>query len=215
MDATSKYTDALATVAARMAVLKEIEPLLKRRDYILHAQSNMQAGSKERLLSRSVNMAKQLREEESLRKMIQKEIPSITAQVVSLCDSWEALTRTRMIINNKDVLRVVSGMTKDANSTTTTSATNGSAAHGGGSTGDCGSPRPTQYIYGVEAAAAIGAASTTPGSRLGSPVPGGICLLYTSDAADEEDSVDLGGRRIIKKKKEKHKNINPWYITSK
>src|SRR5665648_658569 len=26
-------------------------------------------------------------------------------------------------------------------------------------------------------------------------------LLYTSDAADEEDSVDLGGRRIIKKKK--------------
>eukprot|EP00658_Telonema_sp_P-2_P010281 TRINITY_DN13873_c0_g1_i8.p1 TRINITY_DN13873_c0_g1~~TRINITY_DN13873_c0_g1_i8.p1 ORF type:complete len:137 (-),score=35.86 TRINITY_DN13873_c0_g1_i8:52-462(-) len=27
------------------------------------------------------------------------------------------------------------------------------------------------------------------------------CLLYTSDAADEEDSVDLGGRRIIKKKK--------------
>ena len=27
------------------------------------------------------------------------------------------------------------------------------------------------------------------------------CLLYTSEAADEEDSVDLGGRRIIKKKK--------------
>eukprot|EP00658_Telonema_sp_P-2_P036053 TRINITY_DN26138_c0_g1_i3.p1 TRINITY_DN26138_c0_g1~~TRINITY_DN26138_c0_g1_i3.p1 ORF type:complete len:155 (-),score=9.77 TRINITY_DN26138_c0_g1_i3:51-515(-) len=31
------------------------------------------------------------------------------------------------------------------------------------------------------------------------------CLLYTSDAADEEDSVDLGGRRIIKKKKKKVK----------
>eukprot|EP00658_Telonema_sp_P-2_P063456 TRINITY_DN5218_c0_g1_i3.p1 TRINITY_DN5218_c0_g1~~TRINITY_DN5218_c0_g1_i3.p1 ORF type:complete len:241 (+),score=68.56 TRINITY_DN5218_c0_g1_i3:208-930(+) len=30
------------------------------------------------------------------------------------------------------------------------------------------------------------------------------CLLYTSDAADEEDSVDLGGRRIIKKKKIKN-----------
>ena len=28
-----------------------------------------------------------------------------------------------------------------------------------------------------------------------------ICLLYTSDAADERSSVDLGGRRIIKKKK--------------
>ncbi len=27
------------------------------------------------------------------------------------------------------------------------------------------------------------------------------CLLYTSDAADERSSVDLGGRRVIKKKK--------------
>ena len=29
--------------------------------------------------------------------------------------------------------------------------------------------------------------------------PGG-CLLYTSDAADEQRGVDIGGRRIIKKK---------------
>ena len=31
--------------------------------------------------------------------------------------------------------------------------------------------------------------------------PPNCCLLYTSDAADERSSVDLGGRRIIKKKK--------------
>ena len=31
-----------------------------------------------------------------------------------------------------------------------------------------------------------------------------ICLLYTSDAADERSSVDLGGRRIIKKKNHVH-----------
>ena len=31
------------------------------------------------------------------------------------------------------------------------------------------------------------------------------CLLYTSDAADERSSVDLGGRRIINKKKQKKK----------
>eukprot|EP00658_Telonema_sp_P-2_P022179 TRINITY_DN18859_c0_g1_i1.p1 TRINITY_DN18859_c0_g1~~TRINITY_DN18859_c0_g1_i1.p1 ORF type:complete len:140 (+),score=28.56 TRINITY_DN18859_c0_g1_i1:615-1034(+) len=37
----------------------------------------------------------------------------------------------------------------------------------------------------------------------------GVCLLYTSDAADEEDSVDLGGRRIIKKKK---KQEHEWTI---
>ena len=33
------------------------------------------------------------------------------------------------------------------------------------------------------------------------------CLLYTSDAADEEDSGDLGGSRIIKKKKEKREEM--------
>src|SRR5450756_3107019 len=32
------------------------------------------------------------------------------------------------------------------------------------------------------------------------------CLLYTSDAADDLLCVDLGGRRIIKKKKKKTKN---------
>ena len=41
--------------------------------------------------------------------------------------------------------------------------------------------------------------------RVGAPGPnrqwsGSGCLLYTSDAADERSSVDLGGRRIIKKK---------------
>ena len=34
------------------------------------------------------------------------------------------------------------------------------------------------------------------------------CLLYTSDAADERSSVDLGGRRIIKKKKKIQKKKN-------
>ena len=33
------------------------------------------------------------------------------------------------------------------------------------------------------------------------------CLLYTSDAADERSSVDLGGRRIIKKKKHKRTGV--------
>ena len=41
------------------------------------------------------------------------------------------------------------------------------------------------------------------------------CLLYTSDAADEEDSVDLGGYRIIQKKKKnkrKKKKTQPENI---
>ncbi len=32
-------------------------------------------------------------------------------------------------------------------------------------------------------------------------ISGNICLLYTSDAADDLLCADLGGRRIIKKKK--------------
>ena len=36
---------------------------------------------------------------------------------------------------------------------------------------------------------------------LGTGVRGKLCLLYTSDAADELDGVELGGRRIMKKKK--------------
>ena len=45
------------------------------------------------------------------------------------------------------------------------------------------------------------------GGQVGRRVEGvwqraGRCLLYTSDAADERSSVDLGGRRIIKKKKD-------------
>ena len=40
-----------------------------------------------------------------------------------------------------------------------------------------------------------------------------VCLLYTSDAADERSSVDLGGRRIIKKKK-KHNTAGDQPILS-
>ena len=36
----------------------------------------------------------------------------------------------------------------------------------------------------------------------------GTCLLYTSDAADERSSVDLGGRRIIKKKKRENQPVD-------
>ena len=42
------------------------------------------------------------------------------------------------------------------------------------------------------------------------------CLLYTSDAADEEDSVDLGGRHSIKKKKkEVEKEAEKEYLAYK
>ena len=42
--------------------------------------------------------------------------------------------------------------------------------------------------------------SVMPRSTLVNRASKRSCLLYTSDAADERSSVDLGGRRIIKKK---------------
>mgnify|MGYP003381667629 CR=1 FL=1 len=50
------------------------------------------------------------------------------------------------------------------------------------------------YIFG-------GGAGSTRISRFQVSADPNVCLLYTSDAADERSSVDLGGRRIIKKKK--------------
>ena len=41
---------------------------------------------------------------------------------------------------------------------------------------------------------------------------GCVCLLYTSDAADERSSVDLGGRRIIKKKKSVKLGYGVWIV---
>ena len=40
------------------------------------------------------------------------------------------------------------------------------------------------------------------------PIRIGTCLLYTSDAADERSSVDLGGPRIIKKKQHNQTHAN-------
>ena len=41
-----------------------------------------------------------------------------------------------------------------------------------------------------------------------------VCLLYTSDAADDLLCVDLGGRRIIKKTKSKKNTFCTWIITN-
>src|SRR5665648_752478 len=55
------------------------------------------------------------------------------------------------------------------------------------------------FVFTGTAANVLGLAGAT--RSWNSVITAYTCLLYTSDAADEEDSVDLGGRRIIKKKK--------------
>src|SRR5665648_1271745 len=70
-------------------------------------------------------------------------------------------------------------------------------------------PVPTDPNPAASSASRVAVMPAAPLSRLwldaveqpSQPVAFRACLLYTSDAADEEDSVDLGGRRIINKKK--------------
>src|SRR5665811_1928339 len=78
-----------------------------------------------------------------------------------------------------------------------------SAAHG---LGDTMILRPTRSLAARNASSAFSsgkvwvtmeATSTSPSST-SRIVRGYICLLYTSDAADDLTRVDLGGRRIIK-----------------
>ena len=59
----------------------------------------------------------------------------------------------------------------------------------------------TTALAAVEIIAKVG----TIGEISGTGTQISACLLYTSDAADERSSVDLGGRRIIKKKNKKKK----------
>src|SRR5674536_121335 len=69
-------------------------------------------------------------------------------------------------------------------------------------------PASTGWIGASAVAGSASRGRTTPSKCTSPPkasVTAGPCLLYTSDATDEEDSVDLGGRRIIKKKKKKEK----------
>eukprot|EP00656_Telonema_subtile_P041016 TRINITY_DN46108_c0_g1_i1.p1 TRINITY_DN46108_c0_g1~~TRINITY_DN46108_c0_g1_i1.p1 ORF type:complete len:297 (-),score=47.31 TRINITY_DN46108_c0_g1_i1:29-919(-) len=62
-----------------------------------------------------------------------------------------------------------------------------------------GDPRASPYIWNFEGYGEAEQASFWLTAWVGLAVVV-ACLLYTSDAADEEDSVDLGGRRIVKKK---------------
>ena len=61
-------------------------------------------------------------------------------------------------------------------------------------------PQPGQAVSGLQREHHAG----EEGGGARHPERAEACLLYTSDAADDPLCVDLGGRRIIKKKQEQY-----------
>ncbi len=74
-------------------------------------------------------------------------------------------------------------------------------------TRDAADAEPTPLPI-VALTATAGAATAGPTDDDRPTTVAATCLLYTSDAADERSSVDLGGRRIITKKTHKKKKKN-------
>ena len=65
-------------------------------------------------------------------------------------------------------------------------------------------PTPTVNLVGTQVSQVLTAQPTSTTVPTTAPIePTNTCLLYTSDAADDLLCVDLGGRRIIKKKNKK------------
>ncbi|RNF13383.1 uncharacterized protein Tco025E_06235 [Trypanosoma conorhini] len=72
----------------RLRILDEAEPLLRRRSEILEQQRAIQEGSRDRLLSKKINMAKQLLFEENARRQFARELPKIYEQLEELLRRW-------------------------------------------------------------------------------------------------------------------------------
>mgnify|MGYP003376613638 CR=1 FL=1 len=71
--------------------------------------------------------------------------------------------------------------------------------------------KSTEIYYAQRAGAGLIITEATTVSQQGDGTLATPCLLYTSDAADERSSVDLGGRRLIKTKtKKKKKTPRPY-----
>lgn len=95
MGAIQRRRDAAHTarqrLQSRLQVVVAVSTLLQTRSSILQMQKALQAGSRERLLSRKVHMAKQLRLEERIRQRVAREVPQLMKKLTELRSAWDAL----------------------------------------------------------------------------------------------------------------------------
>ncbi|KAG5509124.1 hypothetical protein JKF63_06133 [Porcisia hertigi] len=83
--------DEVELLTLRLHIIGQAAPLVHDYQEIVREEAEMHATSRERLLSKRVNMAKQLLQEERTRRRVAKELPRIVKHLKELIAAWDAL----------------------------------------------------------------------------------------------------------------------------
>ncbi|GET87284.1 hypothetical protein, conserved [Leishmania tarentolae] len=83
--------DEIEFLRLRLHIIEHAAPLVQNYQEILREEAEMRATSRERLLNKKVNMAKQLLQEEKTRRRVAKELPRIVSHLKELVAAWDAL----------------------------------------------------------------------------------------------------------------------------
>lgn len=83
--------DEVEFLRLRLHIIEQAAPLVQGYQEIVREEAEMRATSRERLLNKKVNMAKQLLQEEKTRRRVAKELPRIVGQLRELVAAWDAL----------------------------------------------------------------------------------------------------------------------------
>ncbi|CAG9571480.1 conserved hypothetical protein [Leishmania major strain Friedlin] len=83
--------DEIEFLRLRLHIIEQAAPLVHNYQEIVREEAEMRATSRERLLNKKVNMAKQLLQEEKTRRRVAKELPRIVNHLKELVAAWDAL----------------------------------------------------------------------------------------------------------------------------
>ncbi|CBZ32916.1 hypothetical protein, conserved [Leishmania donovani] len=83
--------DEIEFLRLRLHIIEQAAPLVHNYQEIVREEAEMRATSRERLLNKKVNMAKQLLQEEKARRRVAKELPRIVNHLKELVAAWDAL----------------------------------------------------------------------------------------------------------------------------
>ncbi|KAG5504618.1 hypothetical protein JIQ42_06456 [Leishmania sp. Namibia] len=83
--------DEMEFLRLRLHIIQQAAPLVQSYQEIVQEEAEMRATSRERLLNKKGNMAKQMLQEEKTRRRVAKELPRIVSHLAELVAAWDAL----------------------------------------------------------------------------------------------------------------------------